>query len=76
MTTTKKKKQQQQQKQHHSKAVIPYCKDKKNIWKKWQQKKKKEMNKWMTQIKQKQGGTELQDILSSIWFIHYTVYYI
>ena len=27
MTTTKKK--QQQQKQHHSKAVIPYCKDKK-----------------------------------------------
>ena len=26
---TTKKKKQQQQKQHHSKAVIPYCKDKK-----------------------------------------------
>ena len=35
------------------------------------------MNKWMTPVKQKQGGTELQDIfLSSIWFIRYTVYYI
>ena len=41
-------------------------------------KREKEMNKWMTQIKQKQGGTELQDIffypqfdLSTI-----TVYYI
>ena len=54
------------------------AKTKKIYDKKWQQKKKKEMNKWMTQIKQKQGGTELQDIflLSSIWFIHYTVYYI
>ena len=36
-------------------------------------KKKKEMNKWMTQIKQKQGGTELQDI--NFYFILHLIYY-
>lgn len=53
------------------------AKTKKYIWKKWQKNKIKR-NKWMTKIKQKQGGTELQDILFILHLIYplYCVLYL